>query len=61
MHIFYHKAMGVYLFLVCVLCVLTTGIKTHKCTVHQDDLCFICKDVEPNHMAMAVPVDNFRF
>lgn len=34
---------------------------THKCAVHQDDLCLISDNVEPNDMAMTVPVDDFRF
>lgn len=33
---------------------------THKCGVLQQNLCFICKDVKLDHMAIVVSVDNLR-
>lgn len=33
---------------------------TYKCCVCQNNLCFICDDVELDDMAITVPVDDFR-
>lgn len=35
-------------------------ISTYKCCVSQDNLCFVCEDIELDDVAISVSIDNFR-